>query len=293
MQYEPPRATKKYSQTLEFSINRLHHGMMQWVPDFLKPGETIAVAPLAAASLSIVPGLGSFYLNQKLWWPLFQFGAWFFLLATYFFTFWTGTGYMTAMVLFSFHQYLMYNSYLQGLRLNQIPVPRFWAGLRTSLLMAAILGLFYYGAFGVLADHLFYAQRGLGNVVQEGDRYFVTGSDKYSTGQLVLFSRDYQYRHGSSGVAFLMERILAQGGDQVTVTDGKITVNGQPLADNAGPLEAVTLPNTSFTVPKDCYFMVFPISTNYRFDPNWYFISKDSIKGSLAFKYYPRMEAMP
>jgi signal peptidase I len=294
MQIDLPRAAKKYSQSWEFTANRLHHGIVEILPNFLKLGENLPLAPLAAATLSLIPGLGSFFLTQKLKWPLLQFGIWFLLLLSLFFTLGTAWGALLAMVLFSFHQYLMYRCYLKGLQLNQIPFPGFWSGIRISMLMTAILALFYFAASRSFSDHFFYAQGSLGNVVQEGDRFFITTTEKYLPGQIVVFYRGYEYRHGSSGQAVLLERILAKEGDKVEFLDGKIMVNGQSLAADAGPLEAgLSLPPSELVIPKDCYFVLYPIQTNMSFHSDWFLIKNDEIKGKLDFKYFPRMESLP
>ena len=71
MQYEPPRAQKKYSQSFEFWANRFRCGFLAVIPEFLKPNDiSIATVPLTAATLSVIPGLGSFYMTQKFKWPL-------------------------------------------------------------------------------------------------------------------------------------------------------------------------------------------------------------------------------
>jgi signal peptidase I len=293
MQTEPPRAAKKYSQTFEFTVNHLHHGLMRWVPEFLKPEAPLATAPMAAAALSIFPGLGSFYLNQKLWWPLCQLGIWLSLFLVYLFTFGTSMGFMVAMALFSFHQYLMYSSYLRGLQLNQIQVPGFWGGVRLSALMAVILGLLYFAVSWPIGDRLFYAERGMANTVQEGDHFYVSPEEDYKPGQLVLFGQNFRLEYGDRPFS-LLERILARGGDKIDFRDGKILVNGTPLADGAGPLEGtLTLATSGFLVPPDTYFVLYPVRTNRSLDLNWYFIPKRSIQGRLAFKYFPKMEALP
>ena len=233
-------------------------------------------------------------MTQKIGWPLIQFGSCLFLCLSLPYSLGTPTGTFMAMTLFSVHQYLMYRCYLKGLELNGIATPNFWGGMRTSLFMTAGLALFYFLVFSPFSDRFYYAQSSLGNVVQAGDRFVISNQDKYLPGEVVVFNGQYQYLDTRQNLSGLVERILAREGDKVEFQEGEIRVNGQVLASEAGPLETgVTFPNSGFEVPKDSYFILFPIRTNLTLSPDWFLVPKGDIRGKIAFKYSPNWEVLP
>ena len=110
----------------------------------------------------------------------------------------------------------------------------------------------------------------------------------------MVFNREYRYRDNIQDQAGMVERILAVEGDQVAFQDGKILVNGQALAPEAGPLETgVTFPSSGFEVPKDLYFSLYPVRTNMPITPENFFIKRSDINGKIAFKYSPDWEVLP
>jgi hypothetical protein len=144
MEFEPPRAKKKYSRSLESGLDRIANGMEKRAPEFLKPSFLRAYGPaLAAAGLSLLPGLGTWHLSKKFQLPLIQFGIWsvFFLLHLLVLgSFW---GWCLTLVMISYHQYLLYRAYLEGLRKTGTPLPEpLQATFISALLSLMLFGLY-------------------------------------------------------------------------------------------------------------------------------------------------------
>ena len=292
MEFEPPRARKKYSQTWEYKAASFHRSIRESGPTVLQTsGEGGLWEPGAvlAALFSIIPGLGYFYLTRNLKTSLLQFGVCAALFLSYFFTFGTWTGALGCMALLGLHQYFMYRAYLKGLENGQIPFPGLWKGMGISAIMVLILSILYSQVFiGSLQGRLFYAQKSLGDAITQGDRFLVTSEKEYHPGDIVAFNRGYYYRHGSSGELTLVERILAVPGDQVSVSDGAIQVNGRPLSPELRPLEdGLSIPE-GLTVPEGRYLILYGnIQTNTRLTVDWFLVPREDIQGKLSFRYSP------
>lgn len=150
MEFEPPRARKKYSKTLESDLNRLKAALEERAPGVLKPSVLRNQGrALAAVVLSIIPGLGGYYLARKVRLPLVQLGGWLVLFGLYTMTRGSAWGWFLVVLLFSYHQYLLYRSYLDGLLREGSPLPGPLKGMMISALLALFL-FFLYVAFSVI-----------------------------------------------------------------------------------------------------------------------------------------------
>jgi hypothetical protein len=295
MQFDPPRAEKKYSRTLDFEAAQFHHWFMGRLPRFLKFNPNSAVLPaLTAAVFSVIPGLGHFYITQKWTRPLVCFAVCLFLMACFFFTFGTNTGVFITMLLFGFHQFLMFQSYQMGLLAAQAPLPDLKTSMWISLVMTLALLSIYSALYVPLQPHLFCAANPLGDKISTGDRFWVDQENSYRRGDIVTFKQSIQFRDSYVEDENVLERILAGPGDNITEPAGTLLVNGQPLPDDLQPLETgLSFTGPGLTVPDGFFFVLFGIKTNMTYNPGWFLVAKEKIQGKLAFRYFPTWENFP
>jgi hypothetical protein len=159
-EFEPPRAQKKYSKSWESTLDRFTNGMEVQAPHYLKPSfiQSRRTA-VTAVVLSIIPGLGTYYLSRKTRLPLLQFGGWLALLLLHALTRSSIWGWLFSIVIFCYHQFLLLRSYLEGLMKEGTPIHGPYQGLAISVVMAVAL-FFLYLLFSVFTWNSLLSLRG-------------------------------------------------------------------------------------------------------------------------------------
>ncbi len=126
----------------------------------------------------------------------------------------------------------------------------------------------------------------------EGDKLFV---NKYiyrfkspTAGDIVVF------RYPVDPKKDFIKRLVASGGDQVEIRDGKIYVNGKVLDDpetfgkfyyyNHDPYGG---PGEVIKVPADNYFVLGDNSANSTDSRFWGFVPKKNVLGKAIFRWWP------
>lgn len=120
-----------------------------------------------------------------------------------------------------------------------------WHAVRRELFSIAIVVLCILGARSTLADHYHVPTGSMEDTLQVGDRVFVdkrayglripftkwnlTEGDSVRRGEIVIFDSPENGKR-------LIKRIVALGGDDVVIVDGKLFVNGVAVADPDNPL---------------------------------------------------------
>ncbi len=119
-----------------------------------------------------------------------------------------------------------------------------WQAIRRELFSIAIVVLCILGARSTLADHYHVPTGSMEDSLQVGDRVVVdkrayglripftkkllTSGDGVRRGEIVIFDSPENGKR-------LIKRIVALGGDDVVIVDGKLFVNGVAVADPDNP----------------------------------------------------------
>ncbi len=128
--------------------------------------------------------------------------------------------------------------------------------------------------------------------LMEGDKLFV---NKYvyrfetpKPGDIIVFKYPMDPKKD------FIKRLVASGGDEVEIRDGKIYVNGKALEDpqpfgkfyyyNHDPYGA---PGVATKVPEGNYYVLGDNSANSTDSRFWGFIPKKSVLGKAVFRWWP------
>ena len=82
-----------------------------------------------------------------------------------------------------------------------------------------------------------------------------------------------------------IKRVIGLPGDQVTVQDGKVSVNGQPL--NEDYIAAPPAYESTWEVPADSLFVLGDNRNNSSDSHNWGPVPLDYVVGKAVFVYWP------
>ena len=82
-----------------------------------------------------------------------------------------------------------------------------------------------------------------------------------------------------------IKRVIGLPGDQVTVQDGKVSVNGQPL--NEDYIAAPPAYESTWKVPADSLFVLGDNRNNSSDSHNWGPVPLDYVVGKAVFVYWP------
>ena len=155
---------------------------------------------------------------------------------------------------------------------------------------ASIIIVVFVLNFGILVN-AYVPSGSMMETIQPGDRLF--GSRlvyKFSEPErfdIVVF------RFPDNENEILIKRIIGLPGETVTITDGKVYINGDPSPlDDSFIKEPMNGSFGPFEVPEGCYFMLGDNrngSADSRFWQNPY-VSKEKIIGKAYFRYWPISE---
>lgn len=89
----------------------------------------------------------------------------------------------------------------------------------------------------------------------------------------------------------LVKRVIGLPGDEISIKNGDVYVNGSLLYEDYAEKDNYT---GSFTVPEDCYFMMGD-NRDDSFDSRYWdnpYVDRDDILGKAIFKYYPKISKL-
>ncbi|MEW6558337.1 MAG: hypothetical protein AB1349_13485 [Elusimicrobiota bacterium] len=142
MEFYPPRAKVKYSQEKFYILKK-------WLKIVQKtiPITTPFPKPFLAAVLSIIPGLGHFYVLGNFLRSIIYFAIFVIL---FYIRFVFTNPWLVAIVLtvlISYHSSVVFNAYTNALRKLNQPLPRTWQSIKISFLITIFLVLVYTAFF--------------------------------------------------------------------------------------------------------------------------------------------------
>ena len=127
------------------------------------------------------------------------------------------------------------------------------------------------------------------NTIMTGDRIIgLRLIRQYHRGDIVIFPDP------DGGGYYLIKRIIGLPGDNVTIKNGTVSVNGTPLEEPYLKEPMRKDETFSITVPEEGYFMMGDnrnSSNDSRFWTN-HFVHKDKIIAKALFCYYPSFHAI-
>lgn len=125
------------------------------------------------------------------------------------------------------------------------------------------------------------------NTIMTGDRILALRTaywkDAPERGDVVVF----RYPDDASGETLYVKRIIGEGGDQVQILDGRVYVNGEPLAEDYLAEEMIG-DYGPYLVPAGCYFMMGD-NRNHSLDSRFWenkYVEADEILGKVVLRYY-------
>lgn len=291
--YYPPRAPSGVRlRRLSLAFRRIVNPRLDRLSNYDLPG-WLHSDPLLAGMLSIVPGLGHFYIERK---PgkAFAFFSIFFLFSAWAVLFGPETwSWLVASIPLSFHNWLIMDSYSKALARNRLPRPSGWASIKVSFRWTLLLVLVYTAALA--AAHRYGAVIRLNTGAFEpnlnrGDRLIVRRQGSFRRGDIV-------YAPWRGGI----ERVVALPGEQVSIETNGIFIDGKPLPAIYYPLSRDIIGNSAIfgaraSVPEGAYCVFFPSHFNREgYAPGnaasiWleqYMTMDNAIAGRIILRYSP------
>lgn len=167
------------------------------------------------------------------------------------------------------------------------PVPRLRARYRWLIAGAVVLFLLYQFGGPLLTRILLQPVRVVGQAMmptlRDGDRIFVQRRfAQLQRGDIVIF----YFPHDTS-VSYI-KRIVGLPGETIFIEDGKVTIDGQPLAEpymDADYFDHLTLPEP-FKIPDQHYYVLGDNRRNSSDSRYWGTVPRDLIYGKFWRRYW-------
>lgn len=247
--------------------------------------------PDAVAFASIVPGLGHLIVEQR---PKKAAGLLGVFAALFVWTsLFSGAGiWWSTVALFSYHQWLFADSGAKA-RVNAGLPRRRGVGLVIFTLLTALsLAVVYrqagrvfahFGAAVCLESDLFEPR------FKRGDRLLVLRANDYRRGDIV-----YSAAHGG------LERVVGVAGDEITIQEGALRVNGRTLSLHEQPFSdggiLRRIGKANLLVPSGSYCVFFPSRSGWVAGERllqFFLIPRAELDGRLALRYSPKLTRFP
>ncbi|MFN5516392.1 MAG: signal peptidase I [Cyanobacteriota bacterium] len=127
--------------------------------------------------------------------------------------------------------------------------------------------------------------------LEQGDRLVIEKVSYHfrepQAGDIVVFHPPEQLQTlGYSPDQAFIKRVIAQGGDTVSVEGGRVYRNGQPLAESY-PAETPRYQLAALTVPEGYLFVLGDNRNNSNDSHVWGFLPEEEIIGRAVFRFFP------
>ena len=110
---------------------------------------------------------------------------------------------------------------------------------------------------------------------------------------IVVFENpDYKLIDSNDKNKHYVKRIIGIGGDVITISEGQVYVNGEPITEPYIREPMYPVADMEFVVPADHYFMMGD-NRNYSNDSRGWinkYVEKKKILGKVVWRYYPFSE---
>ena len=166
-----------------------------------------------------------------------------------------------------------------------------WRGLRENFTLLAIALCLAFLMRTFIAEPRYIPSDSMLPTLHIGDRLVV---EKMSYllhppkfGDIVVFQppAELQSRGYTKNQAFI-KRVIGKPGEIITIADGKVYVNGQPLKEDY-IAETPELPFPPVKVPKDEFFVMGDNRNDSNDSRYWGFLPTKNIIGRAVFRFWP------
>jgi signal peptidase I len=168
---------------------------------------------------------------------------------------------------------------------------RGWRTLQENLILIAIALCLALLIRTFVAEPRYIPSDSMLPTLHRGDRLVVEKISYLSQppkfGDIVVFQppEELQRRGYLKDQAFI-KRIIGTPGKQVSITDGKVYINGQPVEENY-IAEPPILPMEERQVPPDQFFVMGDNRNDSNDSRYWGFLPKQNIIGRAVFRFWP------
>ncbi len=237
-----------------------------------------------AGLLSAIPGAGHFWQQRRARWPAVILGLYLMLFIWHWLYVPAAWGPMLFAVLFGFHQWVVLDAMRRARQRTGERGRRGLDAVKEGLKVAVLLGSFYFFVgwctedFGRITR---VSSDRLAPTIRAGDRLWIVARKAYRRGDIVVVP--------GRG----LERVVAVGGDTVSLSAAGLRINGAAAAPGEGPIAAAYLSDSRFNgvelqVPRGCYVVMFPAHfeglTGMGAFAN-FIVNQRQISGAVAWKF--------
>ena len=166
-----------------------------------------------------------------------------------------------------------------------------WRGWQENLTLIAIALCLALLIRTFVAEPRYIPSESMVPTLYEGDRLVVEKVSYHfqqpRTGDIVVFQppAELQRRGYSKDQAFI-KRVIGVPGEIVSVTNGKVYLNGQPLSEDY-IAEPPNQPFPPVQVPENEFFVMGDNRNNSNDSRYWGFLPKENIIGRAIFRFWP------
>lgn len=177
-------------------------------------------------------------------------------------------------------------------RTKETPVPsKTWRGWQENFTLIAIALVLALLIRTFIAEPRYIPSESMVPTLYEGDRLVVEKVSYHfhppTTGDIVVFQPpvELQKRGYPKDQAFI-KRVIAVPGETVSVANGKVYLNGQPLTEDY-IAEPPSQPFPPVKVPSDQFFVMGDNRNNSNDSRYWGFLPQENIIGRAVFRFWP------
>lgn len=166
-----------------------------------------------------------------------------------------------------------------------------WRGWQENLTLIAIALCLALVIRTFIAEPRYIPSESMVPTLYEGDRLVVEKVSYHFhapiTGDIIVFQppEELQRRGYGKDQAFI-KRVIGLPGDTVSVSNGKVYLNGQPLPEDY-IAEPPNQPFPPVKVPEDKFFVMGDNRNNSNDSRYWGFLPKENIIGRATFRFWP------
>ena len=166
-----------------------------------------------------------------------------------------------------------------------------WKNIRENVTLVAIALALALLIRTFVAEPRYIPSDSMVPTLHTGDRLVVEKVSYYfhppHFGDIVVFQppKELQRRGYTKDQAFI-KRIIGQPGETVSVSKGKVYLNGQPIEENY-IAEPPILPFAPVQVPPDQFFVMGDNRNDSNDSRYWGFLPRKNIIGRATFRFYP------
>lgn len=157
-----------------------------------------------------------------------------------------------------------------------------------SFFMYVLMVILIFTIFNICIFNANIPSSSMEDTIQKGDRIFASRItylfDDVQRGDIVIFNSKEENK-------YLVKRVIGLPGDNISITDGKIFVNGDMLKETytKGTTSEGNLKDENIVVPEGKYFLLGDNRENSRDSRYWVnpFIDREDIIARVFFRYFP------